>query len=184
MHKTHKNSPDQKRTSAPRLKKLNPSTATSEAHLWEGKLRRYWQGKISQISTAILNLYRTFIKAASLLPPLLSYKPGGTGMWQPARYSAGLCFFVFFSTGLGLCSQLTCEEATADSLTLKNFWSNEDDSTFTEEAYVNSIIHLKQKVRHSVHPVERVIVKRDPFQHLPFYHFLSKFMWCEDGHYR
>lgn len=41
-------------------------------------------------------LYKwTFIKAASLFPPLVSYKPGGTGMWQSARPSAGHCCCVF-----------------------------------------------------------------------------------------
>lgn len=80
---------------------------------------------------------------------------------------------------------MTCEGATADSLTLWNFRSNELGSAFTRQVYVlylDNVIPLKQKAQQSAHAVERVIIyiykKRELllFQHFLFHRFLSKFM--------
>lgn len=121
IQKTHKTCPDQKRTSAPRSTKLNrfsckvwgTSVRVEALHTWEIL-------NIPKQRSHILCKW-TFIKAASLLPPLWA-----RWCWNVAERQVfgRTLLFCFFLSCLGLCSQLTCEEATADSLTLKNFWSN------------------------------------------------------------
>lgn len=126
-----------------------------------------------------LILYKaTFIKAASLLPPLWLV-PQARWYWNVAERQVLFCFF-FLQTGTLQPPDLWgfhCWVINFQELLIKWGWF------YIYRRCVHVIIHLKWKVQHSLHPVERIIVKNkiDPFQHLPFYHFLSQFLWCEDG---
>lgn len=109
--------PDQNNASAHRSKELCTSAAVSETRLREPEAPDTPALlALSQSSPEVVML----INASSLLLPVLSFWAGW--YWNGTES-------LFFSRA-GLCSLLTCEVTSSESLTLKICWSNEDDSTF------------------------------------------------------